>query len=323
MAIGAGLAALITGLASSGTKIATTAMQNKYNSPLSQVRRIRKAGLPAAAIGNNIANTQSEPLGDLGVGQIGAVLQQFISTQKTQEEIEALKAQVRNLNLEGDRAAEENRFLLSGEGESIRSTNLTRNLKNESDLKEAEKVSKNLLNKFQEMLNDNQSWEINEKNSILTAQLRNLEGTAKGIDIENSINSIRAEYQRGMSDEQLKGAILQNNLAEKNISGAELDNIAKTLRNAFDSTTFNDRVSTVSNETVKSFIESKTVKMMFEDENIYRQFKRNLYAKLGRDNGWNPITGVENSIELALIAALNAAGAAPNSSNSSLLNMLR
>lgn len=100
------VAAIAGGLAQRGGSLADIRRSNLYNHPVNQVRRLREAGLPMAAMGNNISNTQSQlpDSNDLGVGMAAGKLSEYITTRLQQKQLELIEEQIRKTKAEAEGA---------------------------------------------------------------------------------------------------------------------------------------------------------------------------------------------------------------------------
>lgn len=75
--------------------------QNAYNHPVNQVRRLREAGLPFAAMGTNQTGNQSAlPETNKGIQETGQAIGNFISTRLQQKQIELIDSQIRKTDEE-------------------------------------------------------------------------------------------------------------------------------------------------------------------------------------------------------------------------------
>lgn len=74
----------------------------RYNDPGAQLMRLNRAGLPMAAMGNNIANTQSQLPDYSGIGDAGRALGSFMQSYQTQGQIDLLKENLRGAEIGND-----------------------------------------------------------------------------------------------------------------------------------------------------------------------------------------------------------------------------
>lgn len=84
-----------------GSGIASSKMR-AYNDPAKQLQRLNQAGLPMAAMGGSLANTQSQIPDFSGIAQAGEGLGGFLQNYQTQTQIDLMKEQIRNAQIGGN-----------------------------------------------------------------------------------------------------------------------------------------------------------------------------------------------------------------------------
>lgn len=296
--IPAAIAALLTGLASGGAKVAGTIAQNNYNSPISQLRRIRKAGLPFAAMGNNIANTQSEPIGDLGISQAGAILQQFTQSQKTDQEIENLQADVNRIlaitegqQQQNKRYGAENRFLLDGLYDD---SPIHRNLRAMQRSLLATAEGQEVSNKIQSFVERTQEQRFGMEMAKQGTDLANAMKQGNYLDeqigiaeAEKRIRDAEADIAKAKNAAELREILTRIGVMKE---GIETSNIQQDLmsidRNVRRATWQND-ITQSDYKTIIAGIQTDEVKRQFKNLSDYQKFVDSMRSYLNKENPSN------------------------------------
>lgn len=169
------------------------ARQNAYNSPAQQVARLREAGLPFAAYEKGQSGNQS------AIPETNKSLGGFITTQTQLKQLEILKAEIRLKNAEADESEARRAWLLSGKGQDVAGTNLTSNLRADQSLKASQARGAELTNRITGVAADNARFKTT---------------------LDNTEQANR-----------ISGILIHNQLGEKQITGAELENKAKAIAN--------------------------------------------------------------------------------------------
>jgi len=93
---------MVGGAAQTVASGASNARLRRYNDPAAQLQRLNRAGLPMAAMGNNIANTQSSLPDFSGIGQAADAAGSMFQNVQQLEQIELLKQQVKGADIQND-----------------------------------------------------------------------------------------------------------------------------------------------------------------------------------------------------------------------------
>jgi len=262
--------------------------QNAYNTPAAQVARLRKAGLPMAAMGGNIANTQSAlpQTSGSGIAASGGRIANFITSQTQLQQLEILKEEVRLKRSERLKNEAEVTYLLEGAGEDRQNTNLTRNLKTQFGASEADLFGKRITNKLQEVAANNAEFKTEQENKAAVlgnerAQLENqkivqdimsiiqnrdmVAKNIEGKELENKILAVKESYQSRMSDAEFKQLLLSNDIkANEKDLGA--------LRYKFEKGTYGLNYAQKWQDLLTSELSYKRIGAEFDTYNRYQQF---------------------------------------------------
>lgn len=249
--------------------------QNQYNSPINQVNRIRQAGLPMAAMGNNISNQQSAlpQTNDAGLSNIG----NYATTQHTLMQVKALEQEIRSKKVQADKDEAILTWLQELRGEDRQNTNLTNNLRIQQEFSSSQADQAQTDARVKRILEANTSTRLNLENTKMIADIRNtLANTGlvnvhtEGAQIDNQIKSVVAAYQERMSDAELARLLKSNNLLDESIQGAQLDNALATIRNRIAAATETAEVNT---KNISSFLAALSYDRVSAEFKNYQQYQ--------------------------------------------------
>lgn len=217
--------------------------QNKYNSPVEQLARLREAGLPFAAYSQGQAGNQSatpQTSGE-GVKSAGNTLANHIIYSTQLKQLDILKQDERLKKAEVRKTEAETDWLLSNAGEDRANTNLTRSLKTRQSLEVANEKGQRLLNKINEIEIRNKPYRQSLENAKLTAEVGSIlqnygltDQHIKGAELDNKIKNVVADYQPGMSQKQFEKLLKENDLLDVTIEGKKTDNAISAIRQRVD-----------------------------------------------------------------------------------------
>lgn len=298
--------------------------QNKYNHPLQQVRRLREAGLPMAAMsGSNTGNQASLPES----AQLGGKIQQGIATSQQLEQIKLIKAETRSKNAQANRDEAEANWLLRNKGETYQPTNLTDGLEFDLQMKEAQKVGQELGNKIQSVIANNQQYRTGQENREIelrnaktiediksTIQNRELTGAhIEGAELDNRIKKVVAEYQPKMSAAQLEKLYKENGLIGEHIKGAQLDNAIKEIDKYIKDYTKGNQIALSDMDLAMKELEWDKIGAYFQSYKQWQQFVDEAQKLFRTDaSNFNPIELAKRLSALFYTTLSSATGASPN-----------
>lgn len=258
---------------------------NEYNSPSAQLARLRKAGLPFAAFMNNQAGQQSAlpQSTDLGLNAAGGHLGGYIQRKIDLQQLEILKAETdhkRSLaRVENARA----NVLLSGVGENVSDTYLSRGITTQQGILDAQKKGAELGNIIQGEIANSQAervkLELDQKRTELANMLKSgnlTDLTIEGKEIENAIARVTEEYRERMTQAEFIGLLKRNKLLSEQIEGAILDNAASAMRNYVQAATQDSEINQKNLAYEMSKLEYSKVKQYFTDYNQYMEFVKDV-----------------------------------------------
>lgn len=207
--LGALIAAGIQGLFGLGA----TAMANRYNSPRSQKRRLREAGLPLAFMYSGRVNQQSD-VPKLSIDpDLGTVEQQQLEYQGrlTDKQVEKLVEEIRGIGAESDIKVGEAAWqtkLSDVEGQEGRTNQEVR-----LDVENAIKVSENFIKGHEQVIKEIEKWaeealfakgvQVEEREQALAKvgqQITNLLKQAGLMDQLKEIRSVEAVVSKTIGE---------------------------------------------------------------------------------------------------------------------------
>lgn len=309
-----GAAGSIIGRAQSRGDIAR---QNAYNSPANQVKRLREAGLPMAALEGGQAGTQSA-LPETSGEKIGESIGNYMTTSTQQLQLKLLQEEIRLKSTEADKNEAERNWLLSGRGTDAAGTNLTANLQYGQRLQGAQASGAEFASEITRMTSENMPWRLNEENRKIEAEVNNLhkaggllEKQIEGADLHNRIQAVKANYQQRMSNAEFINLLKTNNLLDANIEGKNVENDISKLRRAFDGATLDTRITQMNTNEWMQRLHLQEVQQKFNDYNQYQEFLRLTRNNLAGKDGYNPIKFLESVTAAAYTAVMGFTGNSP------------
>jgi len=305
--------------------------QNAYNTPAAQMARLRKAGLPMGAMGGNIANSQSAlpQTSGSGIAEGGRGISNFITNQTQLQQLEILKEEVRLKRSERLKNEAEVTYLLEGQGEDRQGTNLTRNLRTQYGIQDAQMKGAELSNKVSEVAAENASTKTALENAEAIQRIGKLiqdrELTGKQIEgagYENQIKSVIAQYQKGMSDAQLGKLLKENGLLDKNITGKEIENDIQAVRYEIEKATKEAQIAKADAEGATAMLSYDSAKEYFKNYQEYQQWVDLVQDELRKPPSQRSVKGTLKMIQAwAYTTITGITGASPN--GTSFLNFLK
>lgn len=207
----------------------------KYNHPVNQVRRVRQAGLPYAALNEKSAGNQSTPTQVDGSGfqEAGRQIGQYQTYKKEIEATKEIQERIKTLELQNKKLEGELQWYLSGAGTDPSRTNLTSMLAMEQSYKGAQNVGMNYANEIAKLNAGNRPTELILNNAEQSQRIRNSLKAMEGVDLDNALKKIELEYKPRMKTAELEGMIARNGLTvtEGGIKALELALKAHTFDN--------------------------------------------------------------------------------------------
>lgn len=267
--------------------------QNAYNHPLNQVRRLREAGLPMAALSGGMAGNQSalpESSKDLPHS-----ISQYATTQAQLKQLELIKEEIRLKRAEADKfGAERDWYLSGGPGGS---TNLVNTLRTRLGMEQAQLGGQNIQNQISQYNLNNTPYRIQLENIKSNAEISNLlkqnnliDENITGTELDNRIKTITAAYSPQMTQQQFEKLLKENGLIQANISGKHLDNALGIIRNRIEENTESSTIMSRGAEAALKSITWERVKEEFENYKQYQKFVDLVQEELNR----NPIDRLKN-----------------------------
>lgn len=323
-----GAASIFGGVIGRGQSRRDIREQNEYNSPKNQLARLREAGLPMGAMGNNIANTQSSIPQTSGesIQAAGGHLTNYITTQTQLKQIEIMKADAKLKNAEADRAQAETKYLLEGQGEDTQGTNLTRSLKARIGLEEATTTGTQIANEIAEGEKSNQKTRQGLENTETIARIAKLlqdrERTfvqMEGDKLNNKILEITSKYQ----DEKERTGLRATNkqiqkwgeeigLIKSQTEGKNIENDINALRYQIEQATEQSQIDKINWEAMMRDVTYKQYEASFKSYQQYQEFVDEA-RKLFQDRGDNfiPTVLAKRLLAQAYTAITGVTGNAP------------
>lgn len=284
------------------------ARQNAYNSPAQQVARLREAGLPFAAYEKGQAGNQSAlPETNKGLGS-------YITSQTQLKQLEILKAEIRLKNAEADESEARRSWLLSGRGEDRAGTNLTANLGFEQGMRGAQTKGAELTNKITGLDLGNRPLKIQMENTEAAQRIANAyqqfrigEKHIEGAELENKAKAIANAWTPKMNEAQLKNLTDQHDL---NITEKGLKKLQLELARA----TQAGNIAGTDARNVQSMLSYDVAKEYFEDYQQYHKFVEEVQREFDKGAmGWikDPLGRMKAIMSLAYttISSPNGGGA--------------
>lgn len=270
--------------------------QNRYNSPINQVRRLREAGLPMASLTAGNSGNQSALPNNEGFAHAGKSIGEFISTSMQLAELDKLKADIRTANSEADLNEARRDFLLSGKGEDRAGTNLTQSLRTQQSIEQADLKGKHLANKILDIDSRyHEGFKVIEMQKTRTEianliQQYNLAGeNIKGQVLENKIKAVMARYQEGMSHAQLEKLLKENELIDYTISGKRIENAINGIKYKIENATADSQIFEKHMHSSLSGLTYERVKEEFSNYKQYMQFVQIVQDEIKR-TPWERLT---------------------------------
>lgn len=293
------------------------ARQNAYNSPAQQVARLREAGLPMAAMEGGHAGTQSA-LPEISGDKIGGSIGSYVTTQTQLMQLKILQEELRLKGAEADKFQAETNWLLSGKGEDRAGTNLTASLGYRQQLEGAQAKGQEFAAEITRMTSENMPWRLNEENRKIHEEVNNLQSAGglldkhiEGVDLNNRIQAVKANYQQRMSNAEFVNLLKQNNLLDANIEGKVVENDIAKLRRAFEGATLDTRITQMTTNEWMQRLNLQEVQTRFNDYNQYQEFLRITRDNLAGKDGYNPIKFLESVTAMAYTSVMGATGNTP------------
>lgn len=260
---------------------------NEYNDPANQLKRLREAGLPMAAMGNNIASTQSA-LPQTSGGALNN-MGSYITNQYQIQQLKLLREQTKVTEAEAQKTQAETKYLLETAGTDSQATNLTQSLSTKQASERALLEGQRASNTIQNVAANNAVYKTILDNKLQTENIasvieqRNLTGRhIKGADLDNRIKEVVANYQPQMSDAQLAALLKSNNLLDKSIEGKGIENAIQSIRYQIESATKN---LVIHEHEMRAMLQELTwdrVKSEFETYERYQKFVRNVQDEIDK-----------------------------------------
>jgi len=294
------------------------ARQNAYNSPLQQIARLREAGLPNAALlnGSQAGNQTALPDRNQNIGN-------YIQTQTQLKQLEILKAEIRLKNSEAAESEARTQWLLSGKGQDIAGTNLTANLRAMQGLSQAQTRGAELSNIITGYEARNRPIKIGLDNAAASQAIANAyqqfrlgEKHIQGADLDNKAKAIANAWTPRMNAAQLKNLADQHDL---NITEKGIKQLQLELAEA----TQEGNILGTDSRNLQSMLSYDVAKEYFEDYQQYHQFVERVQKEF--DKGF--MAGIQNPIErmraIAAFVYTTVTGLSGASNPSALLNFIK
>lgn len=299
------------------------ARQNAYNDPSNQVARLRRAGLPMAAMEGGHAGTQST-LPETSGDKIGSSIGSFISNQTQLLQMQLLKEEIRLKGSEADRNEAERDWLLSGRGEDISGTNLTSTLKTKLGIEQAQMRGHNLTNIITQAAADNARTRTRLDNTKIIEEITNLVVSRgltgehiKGAAFDNNIKRIISEYQKGMSEQAFTKLVLEN------IGQANQNDISE-IRSRIEQATETSQIFEQDMKAAMSSLSYDRVKAEFENYNQYQEFVQRVQDHMNK-TAWerikDPMATLQAMIDFAYTSVTGLSG--QGQMGNSILNFMK
>lgn len=264
--------------------------ERKYQSPTEQLKRMREAGLPMAAMGNNVSTGASPMQGgqtDGGARGAGEAIGRHAKTSLEIQQLKLLGGQTRSANAAADLDEAKTQFLLDGKGNDSAGSNLTSILGTEADIlkgtekglritQEGQKLGQigmgydNLMKKYsqgvQSKFADQEYKKTNQEIANLVEGEKGMKSKRYGQDLSNQIEEVTLEYKPWMTEAQY-GLLLK----DKGLREAQVDN--QKLRNKFEEATFELRASHIDETVWRQQLERLEAEGKFKNARELRQMK--------------------------------------------------
>lgn len=297
------------------------ARQNAYNSPAQQVKRLREAGLPIAAMEGGYAGEQSQ-LPETSGREIGGNIASYITTQTQLQQLKILEEEWRLKRTEAERNEAETTWLLSQRGTDTQGTNMTQSLGFKQDLEGAQAKGQQFASEILGHQAANTPYRLNQENVKIDQEIASIITNRKladehitGAQLENKIQAVKAQYQSKMSQAEFVNLLRQNELLNKNIEGKDIQNDIDAIRRTFESETVGTRITQMHTNELMQKLNYDSVKQHFADYNQYAEFLRITRDNfLGKD-GYHPIKFLEAIVAMAYTTATGLTGQAPQLGN--------
>lgn len=267
----------LSGLIQRGQSRADIRRQNEYNDPASQLQRLRDAGLPMAAMGNNIANTQSALPQTNQKGLSG--LQNYATNQINQKQLALLTEEIRLKKTEADKNEAETEWFLKNPNDLTVNSNLTRSLSSRVNLEEATSRGANIANRIQSTTAENLQTRFNIENTKGLAEIGKIisdtglvNAHLKGVNYDNKIKEIVSKYQEGMSNGQLLKLGQEIKLLKSNITGRNIENDIAKIKHTIANATKESEIYGTDMENALKGLTYDRVSAEFKNYNQYMEF---------------------------------------------------
>jgi len=224
---------IVGGIANGVIAGMNTRAQNKYNSPEYQIKRLKKAHFPAAAVNNISAGNQSSatPSTDYGTAAGAGHIANYQTNQKTLKEIGRLTEDIHKMKLENTKLAKELEWYTSPKG-TPGTSNLTYGLQVDQGIRAAQQIGHEFANKIAGANARNIGTKINLENAEQGARIANAIQTniGEGVKIEgyrldNAIKEIAKEWTPKMNKANLDNILKRNDIlaSEDGLKKIELE----------------------------------------------------------------------------------------------------
>lgn len=253
-----------------------TRAQLKYNHPVNQVSRVRKAGLPYAALNEKSAGNQSTPTGvdTSGFQEAGRQIGQYQTYKKQIEETKQIQEQINTLKLQNDKLAQELQWYRAGAGTDPARTNLTSMMALEQQIKQGQQVGQGFANTIAELEAKNKPTAISLTNTEQGQRIRNMIQSYRatgeqieGTKLDNALKSIELQWKPNMKAAEYQRIMQENDISLSNMGLKRLEYELET--------------QTFSNKVAMSNINTALAKMGLEQFGTNYQFNKE-YQEIAR-----------------------------------------
>jgi len=170
-------------------------------------------------------------------------------------------------------------YLLSGQGEPIKSTNLTTSLKTAQEIQGAELQGKEFSNRITGVAADNARTKAALENSKTVAEIQKLvedknlvSEHIEGAELDNRIKAVLAEYQSEMSEAELGKLLKEKQLIGEHITGQRLSNAIQSVRYKIEKATESSQIQSAHMEAELKELTWDRVKAEFDNYQQYQTF---------------------------------------------------
>lgn len=256
----------------------------KWNEPSQQLARMRKAGLPMAALTGGGVSGGGGSLGgsvpDSGHGKQAEEIGKFSQRAIDLQQVELLKAETRNKNSEADvNEAKRDWFLSQAGNDSSNQTNLISGMKENLKASQLQNFATETANAINNHVRQNTPYRLNQENAKIDAEIARIlkqnqltDKDIKGKDISNAIGEIDLAFKHRMSLAQWKKLLSEKGLIDEKIESEKVNRAISEVERYVKANTAAASIMKAGYEALNEQLSHDRIGEMFRSYKAYQEF---------------------------------------------------